>query len=123
MAELIGRHRYGTEHTFDSSGTWAMTGWAMTEPARTVLEELGIEDDGHVARPFASAVEASAPDVVYVMTEEHLDSVRRTRPDLADRTELLDPRGTDIADPYGGSLQDYRHARDRIAAALDVRLG
>lgn len=123
MAELIARHRFGTDHTFDSSGTWAMTGWGMTEPARTVLEEIGIEDHGHVARPFATAVEASEPDVVYVMTAEHLDTVSRTRPDLADRAELLDPDGRDIADPYGGSVRDYRRARDLIAASLDLRLG
>ncbi len=123
MAELIARHHYGSAHTFDSSGTWAMTGWDMTDPAREALKEIGIEDHGHVARPFESAVAAEDPDVVYVMTADHLDTILRARPDLADRTELLDPEGRDISDPYGGSIHDYRQARDRIARALDARFG
>lgn len=123
MAELIARHRYGATHTFDSSGTWAMTGWGMTEPARTALREIGIEDHDHRARAFEEAATADEPDAIYVMTTEHLDTVVRTRPDLADRAEMLDPDGRDIADPYGGSLHDYRRARDLIAAALDARFG
>lgn len=122
MAELIARHRY-PEHTFDSSGTWAMTGWDMTEPARAALGEIGIEDHGHVARPFETAAGSVEPDLIYVMTAEHLDTVVRARPDLADRASLLDPEGRDIADPYGGSIHDYRNARDLIARALDARFG
>lgn len=123
MAELIARHRHGTTHTFDSSGTWAMTGWGMTDLAAEALSEIGIEDDGHVARPFLDAAAARLPDAIFVMTADHRREVLRSRPDLADRVELLDPEGRDITDPYGGSLDDYRRARDLIAAALEARLG
>ena len=121
MAELLARDRYG-DHTYDSSGVWAMTGWDMTELAREVIAEIGVDDEGHVARPFEGAVADTEPDRIFVMTSEHLDKVRRSRPDLADRTQLLDPDGRDIADPYGGSIDDYRQARDHILEALEVRL-
>ena len=37
--------------------------------------------------------------------------------------ELLDPSGREIDDPYGGSMDDYRTARDHIIEALEARLG
>jgi len=122
MAEILARARYSNDHTFDSSGVWAMTGWGMTDLAREVIAEIGIEDDGHIARDIVPAARAREPDVVYVMTEEHLREVAVRRPDLADRTMLLDPDGSDIADPYGGTLDDYRVARDHILEALEARL-
>jgi protein-tyrosine phosphatase len=123
MAELLARDRYGAGHTYDSSGVWAMTGWDMTDLAREVIAEIGVDDPGHVARPFDRAATADEPDQIFVMTSEHLDRIRATRPDLMPRTELLDPHGRDIADPYGGSIDDYRHARDHIIEALETRLG
>jgi protein-tyrosine-phosphatase len=55
------------------------------------------------------------------MTRRHLTQVLAVDPTLSDRTELLRPNGDDIADPYGLSLEEYRAARDEIAAALEAR--
>jgi len=123
MAELLARARYGADHTYDSSGLWAMAGWGMTDLAREVIAEIGVDDAGHVARAFDRAVAGVDPDRIFAMTSEHVAGIRVSRPDLAGRTQLLDPDGRDVADPYGGSREDYRRARDHILEALAVRLG
>ena len=123
MAELIARERYGAAHTFDSSGMAAMIGWEMTDLAQRAVREIGIGDTTHTARDFTTASRTTAPDVIYVMTADHLRMLARVRPDLADRTSLLDPQGSDIEDPYGGTMADYRMARDHIIEALTGRLG
>jgi protein-tyrosine-phosphatase len=57
------------------------------------------------------------------MTAVHRSRLLEFDPSLGSKVELLDPAGGDIADPYGGSSDDYRRSRDQIAAALSRRFG
>jgi protein-tyrosine-phosphatase len=56
------------------------------------------------------------------MGHSHLRAVQSLLPSLGDKAQLLDPSGEDIADPFGGILDDYRTARDAISAAIDAWL-
>jgi protein-tyrosine-phosphatase len=42
------------------------------------------------------------------------------RPDLADRVKLLSRDGEDIADPIGGSLDEYRKCAAQISDQLRI---
>ena len=56
--------------------------------------------------------------IVLTMTDRHRRALGDSRPDLADRLHLLDRTGEDIADPIGGTLEDYRLCSQQISENL-----
>lgn len=121
MAEVIARARYGSDHTFDSSGVAALSGYPASDGSLEVLAEIGLDGSDHRAKDVGASVSRHDPDRIFVMTHDHLRRVTRRHPDLADRISLLDPDDLEIADPYLGDRAVYRRARDHIVRALEAR--
>ena len=48
--------------------------------------------------------------------------MQMTRPEAETKTDLLDPDGADVTDPFGGSIEIYRRTRDDIDRLLRRRL-
>lgn len=97
-----------------SAGVGAIDGMPVSPEAVASLERLGIEFDGQ-SKALTGEMLAAA-DVVYCMTEGHLAAAKHLSGgdgSIADRIELLDPRG-DVPDPIGGSQGVY----DELAAHL-----
>ncbi len=119
MAEGIARERVtGAEGLeFASAGTWPVLGGATVE-AVAAARELGVDISGHRSRPLTEDFVRAAKRI-YGMTSHHIDAVRRLGGEGVG--ELLDPSGYEIDDPYGGSMADYRRARDGIAVAIAAR--
>ncbi len=120
MAEAIAR-ALAPGQSFASAGTWAGRGHPATREAVAAVAEAGADLADHRSQPLTRAL-LEAADRVYVMTRSHQRAVADMVPAAAGRTELLDPTGAEIADPYGLPLQDYRTCRDQIVAALEARL-
>jgi protein-tyrosine-phosphatase len=123
MAEGIARARLGLEAgvAFESAGLYALDEAPATPHAVTVAAEAGVDLGGHRARSVTREM-AEGADRIYVMTRSQAEALGHMGSDLGDRVVLLDPRGEDVADPYGGDLAAYRKARDRIVAAVGARL-
>lgn len=120
MAEAFARRAAASdEFEFSSAGTHAVGSGASSHTKR-VMAEIGLDVSDHVATNIAPLAE-NPPDAVYTMTAGQLAYIDSVMPALADRAELLDPKGRDIPDPYGRSLEDYRIARDLIADAVASR--
>jgi len=120
MAEAIAREVCGGAVRFSSAGLYAVEGARATGHAVAAVSEIGIDAGGHRARVLTPEMVAAA-DVILVMSAAHRDSVLAEHPEASGKVHLLDPQGVDVADPYGGSDQEYRAARDHIAAAIEAR--
>jgi len=123
LAEGIGRARLGpqSEVAFQSAGLYALDGAPASPHALEVAAEVGVDLSLHRARSVDREV-AEGADRIYVMARSQAEALARMWAALGDRVALLDPRGEDIADPYGGDLAAYRRTRDHIAAAVEERL-
>ncbi len=112
-----------------SAGTGAIAGLPASENSVVVCGEEGIDISSLRSRPLSrDLVEES--DLILTMEEHHLDAARRLAPEQADRIHLLARYAADddtapvagVADPIGGSLEDYRVAfvqiREQIHQAL-----
>jgi protein-tyrosine phosphatase len=104
-----------------SAGTGAVEGTPASGNAILAAGDLGVDLRDHASRPMT--VDALlAADYIWVMTREHLASVVRLAPEVADRVALVDPRGEEVGDPMGGDLALYRQCARRLEAALVERL-
>lgn len=123
MAEAIARARLGPDSgvRFESAGLYALDEAPATPHALEAAAEWGADLAGHRARSITRAMAAEA-DRIYVMTASQAEALAQMGADLGDKVVLLDPAGGDIADPYGGDLDAYRRARNRIASAVEARI-
>lgn len=122
MAEAIARDllRGDGDAVVGSAGVSAGPGAAATPEAVAAAAELGLDLSGHRSRPLTAGSVAEA-DRILTMTAAHRDLVLRVAPEAAGRTSVLDDDG-DIADPFGGTLADYRVTAEQIKTALLRRL-
>lgn len=123
LAEAIARARLGPGSgvAVESGGLYALDEAPATPHSIAAAAEVGADLSAHRARSVTRAMVEQA-DRIYVMTRSQADALAHMGADLGGKVELLDPAGQDIADPYGGDLDAYRHARDRIEAAIAARL-
>ncbi len=121
LANRIARHPdlAGTEVA--SAGTSAWPGAPASDGSLLVALERGIDLSAHRSR-LVTAELVQVADMILVMGESH----RRRVADLggANRVHLLsdfdpDSDGSDVPDPFGGSVEAYR----ATAEAFDVMLG
>lgn len=98
-----------------SAGTAAFSGDPPSENAVRVMQEKGIDISAHRARRISYEL-LGETDVIYCMSGSHRDALCAAAPFAAPKIRLISPMG--ISDPYGGSMDRYRRARDQIEAAL-----
>jgi protein-tyrosine phosphatase len=101
----------------ESAGTWAEQDQPATALAIDVMRERGLDISGHQSRLIDRAMLKDA-SIVLVMTRHHQEALQIEFPEFAAKvhlmSELID-RTFDIADPFGGTEEDYR----RCAANLE----
>jgi protein-tyrosine phosphatase len=87
----------------------------------TVLGEQGIDISGHRSRPV-TADEVAWADLVLAMSPSHLAALEDF--DVGHKAALItdflegEAAGQGVADPFGGSLDDYRRTYQVLAAAV-----
>ena len=130
LAEAIARRILAdsgkTNVIVESAGTNAWQGAPPSDEALLIGVERNLDLSGHRSRRLTpEMVEAS--DLVLVMSPEHLTQVRQMDPTA--NAYLLAGYGSDegsshaIADPFGGSLDDYRETADELERELKGILG
>ncbi|HKQ46719.1 MAG TPA: L-threonylcarbamoyladenylate synthase [Phycisphaerae bacterium] len=103
-----------------SAGTMALGGGPAAREAIEVCRRRGIDISGHRARGLAMDLIHPA-DYIYTMGAHHVEVVRSIAPADVAKAVALDPE-EDIADPIGGTIDDYERAAEKIEAALRKRL-
>ena len=101
--------------TIDSAGTYDGHAGAPPSPAAIrAAARRGYDITGLRARPLVAA-DIARFDHVLAMDRGHMNLLRRLAPRaLIERLRMF--AGTEVADPYGGSEQDYERALDAIEA-------
>ena len=108
--------------TVESMGVAAGHGSPASRLAVQVLKELGVDLSAHRSRAALSR-DLLAFDRIYCMTREHREALALALPPgKTDHIELLDPSGSDVPDPIGGTRDDYAQALARIRVAIEARL-
>ena len=103
-----------------SAGLHAAEGSPASPEAVIAAAELGADIAGHRSRRATSELIQSA-DLVFCMTEHHVEQAVQLAPRAAQRIVRLDPVD-DVSDPFGGDVREYRDAADQIASAFARRL-
>jgi len=97
----------------------------MTKEAQAVLAVQGIDGSAHRSAPLTAA-DLERADIVFVMEESHKSAIKmRFAKQFFDKIHLLKeyagdglPGGREIADPYGGSPEDYEKCKMEIQDSL-----
>lgn len=111
-----------------SAGIAAVDGVPMAENAKQVLQEKQIE--ANIFSESFTKEKAEWADLIFTMTVSHKDHILSLYPELTDKVYTLIefteqkektdvPFYADIADPFGGNLEEYRQCAAQIEANLE----
>ncbi len=111
MAEALFQSKDLEHMKVRSAGIYAMNGSDISENAKQVIVENGIEYT-HFSRSL-SEDDLRWADLVLTMTTAHKNLLLNTYPFAADKTftfkEYIRPYGShDVSDPFGGDVSQYR---------------
>ncbi len=112
--------------TVSSAGTHAWDGQPASSLSVTAVKEKGIDISGHRARLVTPDIINKA-SLVVALAGAHVVYMKTVVPGAGEWMILLGEldveRGDkDVRDPVGGSLEDYRGARDDIAYLIGFLL-
>jgi protein-tyrosine phosphatase len=103
-----------------SAGLFAADGAKVSPEAVEATAELGGDISRHRSRKLTMELINSA-DLIFCMTQAHVDQVLELAPQAAGKVQRLDDAG-DIPDPIGGGVGTYHRTAKRIENALQRRL-
>lgn len=123
LAEALLRERMGDKVEVKSAGVHAFPGSKASEGTSRVLLDKGIDHD-HTSQPVTNDLLEWA-DVVLTMTSGHKQLVCSQFSEHREKVHTLkeyvgvDALTADIADPFGGSIEEYVRTADDIEECLD----
>ena len=129
MAERLVKHALSAENPplnqlqVRSAGIAAGNGYPASSNSVAALKKVGIALEDHTTTQATEDILNEA-DLIFAMTESHLDSVRYY---LGDQTEgrihlmrefMNNSSDREIPDPFGGNFTAYEHTRDSMVEAI-----
>jgi len=112
----------GRELTVLSAGTGAMAGQPASMHAVTAMGNRGLDLANHQSTVLAASM-AEGADLILTMTARHKEHILQKWPALAGRTYSLGEYAgnvSDVADPFGGTLDDYESTARELELALQA---
>lgn len=128
MTQGMLAHRLGVDvdhlgeqgYTVVSAGVSAGPGSPPSEQAVIAMNNLGLDLSAHRSQAVTPDLIEQA-DVIFAMTQGHLDVLLRLFPQAATKATRLMP-DADIMDPFGGDVALYEQTAGLMAAGLKARL-
>jgi protein-tyrosine-phosphatase len=123
MAEAMFRAKTaGQPFEVRSAGVAAYAGQPASPHAQSVLAERGIAHN-HASSQLNEELLAWS-DLILTMTGSHKRAILTYFPEATDKVHTLQEFAgiegiRDIADPFGGALEDYRRCAEEIEESLD----
>ncbi len=102
-----------------SAGTFAARNMPASKSAVATMKKLGADLSGHRSQPVTPALIAHS-DIVFVMSREHKDFICDLVPGVSNRIKSLSETG--VADPIGGSEQEYMNCARQIERLVETHL-
>ncbi|PPA69609.1 low molecular weight protein arginine phosphatase [Jeotgalibacillus proteolyticus] len=122
MAEAILRHKGKDSLEVRSAGLFAMEGGQASQFTQEVLNENGIKHD-HRSHSVTQA-DVHWADYIFAMTSAHKAMLMEQFPFAMDRIftvkEFANARGLDVSDPFGGSVEVYKHTYNELNQLIDA---
>ncbi len=103
-----------------SAGLATVGGLAASCETLLLLQSEGLNMERHRSRPLDAAMVEKAK-YIFTMTADHKKYILERFPNCRNKIWTLGEYGadgSDIADPYGGGLEDYKMAASQIKQAL-----
>ncbi len=120
MAEAMLKHIGSEKFNVKSAGVFALKGQSASIHAQQALAEKGISIQ-HAASPLQEEIVMWA-DYVLTMTNDHKQAAVHSYPEYKDKVytlyEFVQKSSKNIADPYGGTLVEYRETLNEIEQLL-----
>ena len=126
MAEALMRREIAGDPDLDltvgSAGLSVLAGNKASGQVLGLLKQEGIDVSGHRAAPVNPGLISQA-DLILVMTDAHPESLLKCYPDAKEKTFVLKRLAEfndnlDILDPFGGSIEIYRHVLEEIRDSI-----
>lgn len=108
-----------------SAGLFAAEGSPATREAGAALEEMGLNIGGHRSRRLTPSL-AEAADLLIAMEGWQADELCARYPHCRGHIFTLAELaggGNDVADPYGGDGERYRHTAEQLRELIDRAWG
>ncbi len=124
MAEYFFNDRCkADEWQASSAGLAAVPGQPASALAQHIMmDHYQLDLTGHRARPVCKEL-IEQSDLILTMTDQHRDLLKQIFPRAADKimslAECADASKTQIIDPFGGGLADYKQTADQILCLID----
>lgn len=107
--------------TVVSAGLAAYPGAPANSEAIKLLHEEGIDLTSHESQPVTEELLFHC-DHILTMTQNHLDAILGSFPELKGTARLLSETGKSVSDPIGGGREEYKLCRDEIEGYLKTLL-
>lgn len=120
-SDFLARSRPPVPVRPQSFGVAAAGGEPMTREAREALTEMNIKVGTHRAQAITRDQLKDA-DAVFGMTKAHVQAVLDIAPFAKGKVFTLDPEGSEVPDPIGGSPAEYRSTAARLKQLVERRL-
>ena len=111
---LNGEQKTGLEAI--SAGIFTNNGMPASENAVIAAKELGADISNHKSQMLNGDIVNDAKYLV-CMTGAHYDQILLKFPNVSDKLFTLSP--TDIDDPFGGNIDEYRSCATQIKSAVE----
>eukprot|EP00757_Euglenozoa_sp_SAG-D1_P019048 gene19048-6375_t len=107
---------------YGSCGTQAGDAPAAAH-AQTIMTRLGLSLAEHRSKPVDKDFLSTVP-VIFCLADSHVTRLKSLDlgQEINDKIQKLRLDGMDIADPYGGTLEQYETAWGEIKEAIDARV-
>ncbi len=106
-----------------SAGLAAADGEKASEHARGVMREAGIDLEKHIS-VLLNEEQVGKATLILVMTRRQRELLLQRYPAAVNKTYLLKEYAgiagnPDVADPYGGSIEEYRRVYQEIRTGIE----
>lgn len=124
MAGALLQHLWNGDEALEvlTAGTATVQGLPATSHAVTTMQEHGLDLTGHRSQPVTPSLLKSV-DLVLAMTAGHREALRAQFPAHAQKVYTLAEyagSASDVRDPYGGPLDEYRRTAQSLAELLSA---
>ena len=107
--------------TITSAGVAAILGGRASAESIEVMKTAGLDLKDHETHPVTEQLVRHA-DVIFTMTQSHRQAILSHWPNVSSRTQLLCRDGSNVVDPIGGTVEQYRACADQLEEELRHRL-